>query len=269
MATARYWRLLLTSRQTSATSHRIMLTSVSMREHAAGPDVLLGATASASSTDALSSPARLNDGDLNTAWFTPFILDAGLVYHWVSFDLGSGGEKEVRQIELRGNNDGSGGVYYMPRTASVFFSNDGLLFTPLVTLDASIMVPGVTQVFTDIPVSPSPHRIGPLYGRLPTIWPGPAFVHRVAGYFMVHDMADSGPLSISGTVAIDDTPDIPVRRRVRLHDKPTGRLVRETWSDPVTGAYAFEKLRDGLYYVTAFDHTGNHNAVIKDAIRPE
>lgn len=85
----------------------------------------------------------------------------------------------------------------------------------------------------------------------------------------MHDEADSGSLRIAGTVAIDDTPDIPVRRRVRLHDKPTGRVVRETWSDAVTGAYTFDKLRDGLYYVTAFDHTGNHNAVIKDSIRPQ
>lgn len=105
--------------------------------------------------------------------------------------------------------------------------------------------------------------------RLNTSWPPGPFKNRLSNRSFKFDGADSGPLSISGTVAIDDTPDIPVRRRVRLHDKTTGRLVRETWSDPVTGAYAFEKLRDGLYYVTAFDHTGNHNAVIKDAIRPE
>lgn len=80
----------------------------------------------------------------------------------------------------------------------------------------------------------------------------------------------AGKGTIAGTVAIDDDPDIPVRRRVRLHLKVNGVLLKETWSDPVTGAYSFTNLRVGaLFYVIAFDHTGTHNAVIKDSITPE
>lgn len=81
--------------------------------------------------------------------------------------------------------------------------------------------------------------------------------------------AFTGPGVISGTVAIDDSPDIPVQRRVRLFDRLTGRFVREAWSDAATGAYTFTRLEIRAYFVVAFDHTGTHNAVIKDSIFPE
>ena len=54
-----------------------------------------------------------------------------------------------------------------------------------------------------------------------------------------------------GTVKITGTPDTPVRRRVRLHDQATGRLVAEKWSGAATGAYTFDFLRQGVYIVYA------------------
>jgi hypothetical protein len=61
---------------------------------------------------------------------------------------------------------------------------------------------------------------------------------------------------------------VPAARRVLLHDRVNGLPIRETWSDAQTGAYTFERIRPGLFYVVAFDHTGNYNAVIKDRITP-
>lgn len=73
----------------------------------------------------------------------------------------------------------------------------------------------------------------------------------------------------AGTTKNTGTPDAPVRRRVRLHDQPTGLLVREAWSDPATGAYQFTALRAGTYYVTAFDHTGEYNGeIMTDVVIP-
>lgn len=69
-----------------------------------------------------------------------------------------------------------------------------------------------------------------------------------------------------GSVKKNGAPDIPVRRRVRLHDQPTGALVRETWSDPSTGAYGFENVREGVYYVLSIDHTGEYGGVIETDI---
>ena len=75
---------------------------------------------------------------------------------------------------------------------------------------------------------------------------------------------------ISGTVAIAGPPDKPVRRRVRLYDLLSGALLAETWSEALSGAYRFDRLRrrDARYFVLAHDHTGIHNAVVKDALVP-
>lgn len=75
---------------------------------------------------------------------------------------------------------------------------------------------------------------------------------------------------IAGTVQIKGRPDSPVARKVRLFDVRTGILVRETWSDPVTGAYAFTGLdptRD--YLALAHDHTRQYNAVVADRLTAE
>jgi hypothetical protein len=74
---------------------------------------------------------------------------------------------------------------------------------------------------------------------------------------------DGGPYSISGTTKNTGTPtNVPVRRRVRLHDQPTGRALREVWSDALTGAWTFANLRAGLFFVMTLDHTGTHNGEI-------
>ena len=72
---------------------------------------------------------------------------------------------------------------------------------------------------------------------------------------------------VSGTVKNVGSPGIPVHRKVRLYEKNTGSLVRETWSDAVTGAYVFKNVSMSVAYsVSAFDHTGKYNAVIADPI---
>ena len=89
------------------------------------------------------------------------------------------------------------------------------------------------------------------------------------GGSVIHDALDGGALRIVGTTVNVGTPEVPVSRRVRLHDQPSGRVVREVWSDPVTGAYAFTNLRPGVYYVNSFDHTGQYNGVISTDVTPE
>ena len=80
---------------------------------------------------------------------------------------------------------------------------------------------------------------------------------------------DSGSYRITGTTKNKATPsDLPVARRVRLHEQISGRLVRETWSD-ASGAYAFNGIRLTTYYVVSFDHTGGFGGVIADNLTPE
>lgn len=81
---------------------------------------------------------------------------------------------------------------------------------------------------------------------------------------------DDGTYRITGTVKVEaGAVDPPVRRRVRLHDQPSGHVVREVWSDASTGAYAFNYIRTGRFYVTAFDHTGAFGGVIETDLTPE
>jgi len=83
------------------------------------------------------------------------------------------------------------------------------------------------------------------------------------------DAYDGGVHRITGTTKNTGTPETPVRRRVRLHDQPTGRPLRELWSDATTGAYSFDNIRSGTYYITAFDHTGSYGGVIETDVTPE
>lgn len=74
--------------------------------------------------------------------------------------------------------------------------------------------------------------------------------------------------SITGTVK--NTPATPVSRRVLLMDQRSQLVVRETWSDPVTGAYAFNGLNTATEYaVISYDHTRTYRAVIADYITPD
>lgn len=84
------------------------------------------------------------------------------------------------------------------------------------------------------------------------------------------DIASQGPHSTPvGTTKNTGTPAVSVRRRVRLHDQPTGRLVRETWSDPTTGAYQFTGLPAGRYFVVGLDHTLQYGGEIaSDVVVP-
>jgi hypothetical protein len=81
----------------------------------------------------------------------------------------------------------------------------------------------------------------------------------------------AGPARIAGTVKEKGSPaDQPVSRRVFLLDEATHILVRSTWSDATTGAYAFEHLNPDIrYLVVAYDYLHNYRAVIADHLVAE
>ena len=87
-------------------------------------------------------------------------------------------------------------------------------------------------------------------------------------HVLISETFDGGAFQIVGTTKNTGTPPTPVRRRVRLHEQSSGRLVRETWSDATTGAYSFTGLRLTAYYVVSFDHTGAFGGVIADNLTP-
>lgn len=75
---------------------------------------------------------------------------------------------------------------------------------------------------------------------------------------------------VAGTVKIKGSPNAPVQRKVRLIDEATGLMLREVFSDPVTGAYEFLYVsRDHKYTVVSYDWANNYRAVLADNIAAE
>jgi hypothetical protein len=85
----------------------------------------------------------------------------------------------------------------------------------------------------------------------------------------VLDTQDGGKFKVQGTTKVKGTPDFVVSRLVRLHDQLSGRVVRAQWSQAGTGDYLFDRIRSGVFYVVAFDHTGQYNGVIATAVASE
>jgi Concanavalin A-like lectin/glucanases superfamily len=77
------------------------------------------------------------------------------------------------------------------------------------------------------------------------------------------DIYYGGTGMITGTAK--NTPKTPVFRRIQLIHDAAKSIIRETWSDPVTGGYVFENItRDSTYTVIGYDHTDAYRAVIAD-----
>lgn len=61
----------------------------------------------------------------------------------------------------------------------------------------------------------------------------------------------------------------PAARRVSLFIREANgfRLIRQTWSDPLTGSYAFPYVRSGVYFVLAEDYLQQKTIVTADPIQ--
>ena len=84
------------------------------------------------------------------------------------------------------------------------------------------------------------------------------------------DLDVGGCGRIYGTVKRKADPqNIPLVRRVRLHDSRTGALLRQTWSQE-DGSYEFRDLSPDLEFdVVAWDHEGQFRSTIANNLKPE
>lgn len=67
-----------------------------------------------------------------------------------------------------------------------------------------------------------------------------------------------GPNQIVETVTRQNA---PARRLVRLHHQSSSRYQAVAWSDATTGEIRFKRLAAGPWYLVAFDHTLEFEAV--------
>ena len=76
--------------------------------------------------------------------------------------------------------------------------------------------------------------------------------------------------TVYGTTEVKGTPNAPLRARVRLIRERDGLVYRETWSDPITGAYRFDNVDELETYTTLTYHpTRDRRAVVADGLIPE
>ena len=85
------------------------------------------------------------------------------------------------------------------------------------------------------------------------------------------DAYNGGVGVVYGTVKEKTTPvNTPLRRRVILIDEASRIVIRETWSNNVTGEYSFPGVKLGVpYTVLSYDHTDAYRAVVADGQIPE
>lgn len=124
--------------------------------------------------------------------------------------------------------------------------------------DPANITPSTAESHTFAPYAP------PRSVHLPTVAPDP-----ISGIRGGTEYGGRG--RIVGTVKNKGEPsDTPVYRRVRLFKDRDGQCVAETWSDPVTGVYAFENISPAHKYTAlSYDHTGQFRAVVADNLTPE
>lgn len=88
---------------------------------------------------------------------------------------------------------------------------------------------------------------------------------RAAGATYKFDPVDGGLGVITGVTTVEN---VPRSRRVRLYEKLSGRLIRETFSNSV-GQYTFANIdATREYFVVAHDHLRVYNAVVQDMLTP-
>ncbi|WP_199227667.1 hypothetical protein [Acidovorax sp. HMWF018] len=84
------------------------------------------------------------------------------------------------------------------------------------------------------------------------------------------DTEFGGPGTIYGTTKTKGAPNTPTKARVVLHHQRSKLPIRETWSHPVTGAFAFTGIDTSQQFLTlAEDAAGNFRPVAANKLTPE
>ena len=113
---------------------------------------------------------------------------------------------------------------------------------------------------------PSPER-----ARIAASAPVPAYSTALAPTLQfARDIEFGGHGTIYGTTKTKGTPNVPTKARVVLLHQRSKLPVRETWSDPVTGAFAFTSIDTTQQFLTlAEDAAGNFRPVAANRLTPE
>ena len=261
--TARHWRVFFSG---TATGVGLSIREVAFLD-SGGIDLSIAGVASASSVNGANTADKAFDKNTATAWAPSGVeYQSSLTYdHTVPVS--------VSQVRIDIGNIGS--LIAAPSSIRWANSADGVNWSsPAPLLLVSGSVASSTEATydllqrSDFAVSLLPGEVAAFVGSvLPS---GMPVTYVPDGAAPFHDFEFGGFGRIAGTVKEDGTPDVPVKRRVRLHREQDGLVVREVWSHPTTGAYSFDYIdATKRYTVITYDYEHDYRAVIADNITPE
>lgn len=257
MAAHRYWRVLM---DRNSANSRAALKKLEMRATVGSADQCTGGTPLASGTSSGTTAAMAFDNSAATEWQSEIGPNQG--FAWIGYDFGSA--VDVLEIALTLGANSS----MQPSSAYLSYSDDGSSWDFLAPyLNLTAFAASATAVLSGF-VARGGNLVRGAALSLNPGWPAQALNTQVRGAIARWDIEDGGTYSITSTVKVKGSPDMPVYRRVRLFELQTGRLVRETWSDPVTGAYSFPQIKNRKYFSVSHDHTLFYNAAIADQLVP-
>jgi hypothetical protein len=238
-----------------------------MRSVAGGADECVGGVASAPWSLA-DVPGNAFDDNSDTFWH--YGATGGVEVH-LSYDFGRLVDVAEVYVRLPSASSGRPGNTYGPQQLRLGFSDDGSTWFPtrygVYTGNVGNAAEVVVPAGDDSPTAKSLGGLGRLAGSTPTglNWKvGPSAPIRLMDTYL------GGRGRVFGTVMERASPsNVPLARRVRLHREVDGRLVGETVSDPVTGAYEFTNIDETqTYTVISYDYARNYRAVVADNLTP-
>jgi hypothetical protein len=192
-----------------------------------------GGTASASSIySSIYNADKAFDNNYNTAWLT---VNGG-VPSWIQYQFASAVDVNALSLKATSSAIIANPTQQAPKDFKLQSSNDGSNFTDVLT-------------YTDISWTDA--------YQLRTF--GFSFNARALGFLYRRNIEDDGEFKIIETVTELNS---PVKRMVRLCDQRSGRLVRQSYSDAITGEVVFDHLRVGPWILYALDNTQTYQAVV-------
>ena len=257
MPSHRYWGLLLYCRSVSGTLN-VSLAELDFRATVGGADMCTGGTGSAASSDGSDTPDKAFDNNNATYWSRSGNSTIRLWY-----DFGSAVSVAEAWFRLPGAGAAKPGATHGPLGVQIVGSNDATNWVPYKTYELTSIANDAE--YTVALGSLATSQVQGTAWRLAPGRPGGAPGARRPSIVGRYDAVDGGTHRVAGTVAIDGTPAVPVRRRVRLFHERTGRLVREVWSN-LDGTFEFANLALAEYIVLTDDHTRLYNAVVADKV---